>query len=106
MRCARALDRRVSRSSFECATVLPIRIRSTRRSRVRSSSRRFAMKVLFDGGLLEEVGPKKSAAVLVLLLKALVECNLAYLQKHPKTPHPYAAGIRYQREEKGQERWK
>ena len=64
------------------------------------------MKVLFDGGLLEEIGSKKSAEIVVLLLKALVECNLAYLEAHPNTPHPYSAGIRYQRERKGHERWK
>jgi hypothetical protein len=63
------------------------------------------MKVVFDGGLLEHVGPKKTAQVLMQLLKALVECNLAYLEKHPNTPHPYKANVRYAREKHG-EQWK
>src|SRR5688572_7448047 len=63
------------------------------------------MQVLFDGGLLEHVGPKRTAKVLALLLQALVECNLAYLEEHPNTPHPYRAGIQYRRESGG-ERWK
>jgi hypothetical protein len=63
------------------------------------------VKVVFDGGLLEHVGPKETAKVLTVLLRALVECNLDYLEKHPETPHPYRAGIQYQREESG-ERWK
>lgn len=46
------------------------------------------MKIVFDGGILEHVGPKRSAEVMTLLLRALVECNLEYLKKHPKTPHP------------------
>jgi len=64
------------------------------------------VKVLFDGGLLEQMGPKDTARVLMMLLKALVECNLDYLARHPETPHPYAAGVRYRREERGEERWK
>ena len=63
------------------------------------------MKIVFDGGILEHVGPKRSAEVMTLLLGALVECNLEYLKKHPKTPHPYKAGIRYMREVHA-ERWK
>jgi hypothetical protein len=63
------------------------------------------VKVVFDGGLLEHVGPKRTAKVLTMLLKALVECNLAYLEKHPNAPHPYRAGIRYARERRG-EAWK
>ncbi|MCC7383921.1 MAG: hypothetical protein IT384_18910 [Deltaproteobacteria bacterium] len=63
------------------------------------------MRVVFDGGLLETVGPKETARVLVMLLRALVECNLDYLRKHPRTPHPYEAGIRYEREH-GSEIWK
>jgi hypothetical protein len=63
------------------------------------------MKVLFDGGLLEHVGTERSAKVIATLLRGLVECNLAYLEKHPRTPHPYKAGLRYIREHKS-ERWK
>src|SRR5262245_24224384 len=63
------------------------------------------MRVVFDGGLLETVGPKQSSQILGTLLKALVQCNLAFLEKNPRTPHPYKAGIRYMREHKG-ERWK
>src|SRR5688572_6795147 len=63
------------------------------------------MKVLFDGGLLEHVSTSRTAKVISMLLRALVECNLEYLEQHPETPHPYRAGIRYTRE-KGKERWK
>jgi hypothetical protein len=63
------------------------------------------MKVVFDGGLLEHVGASRTAKVITMLLRALVECNLDYLEKHPNTPHPYRAGIRYRRED-GKERWK
>ena len=63
------------------------------------------MKIVFDGGILEHVGPRRSAEVMTLLLRALVECNLEYLKRHPKTPHPYQAGIRYLREVR-RERWK
>ena len=63
------------------------------------------MKVLFDGGLLEHVGASRTAKVITMLLRALVECNLDYLEQHPNTPHPCRAGIRYRREER-EERWK
>jgi hypothetical protein len=63
------------------------------------------MEVLFDGGLLEHVGTRRTAKVISMLLRALVECNLAYLEEHPETPHPYRAGIRYRREKRA-ERWK
>ena len=61
------------------------------------------MKVVFDGGLLEHVDTRRTAKVIMMLLRALVECNLDYLEAHPDTPHPYRAGIRYRREQ-GQER--
>jgi hypothetical protein len=65
------------------------------------------MRVLFDGGLLEnKMGAKKTAEVISLLLRALVESNLDYLAQYPDTPHPYRAGIRYKREDVGEERWK
>lgn len=64
------------------------------------------MKVLFDGGLLEHVGTRRTAKVIAILLQALVECNLDYLEKYPDTPHPYRAGIRYRREKRRKERWK
>ncbi len=63
------------------------------------------MRVLFDGGLLEHVPPKRTAKVLTMLLKALVECNLDYLEQNPDTPHPYKAKIKYVREKKS-EQWK
>lgn len=64
------------------------------------------MQVQFDGGLLEHVGPRDTARALTWLLRALVECNLAWLREHPDAPHPYRAGIEYRRETPGQERWK
>jgi hypothetical protein len=64
------------------------------------------MRVLFDGGLLEnKMGAKKTAEIITLLLRALVESNLDYLARTPNAPHPYRAGVRYKREE-GEERWK
>jgi hypothetical protein len=63
------------------------------------------MKVQFDGGLLEHVGTRRTAKIILMLVRALVECNLDYLEQHPDTPHPYRAGVRYERET-GQERWK
>jgi hypothetical protein len=63
------------------------------------------MRVLFDGGLLEHVDAGRTAKVIMMLLRALVECNLDYLEEHPDTPHPYRVGIRYRREQ-GKERWK
>lgn len=64
------------------------------------------MRVMFDGGILDELGMEDSARVLMALLRALVEANVRYLKNHPKTPHPYRARIRYRRESKGHERWK
>lgn len=63
------------------------------------------MKVQFDGGLLEHVGTRRTAKIILMLVRALVECNLDYLEEHPETPHPYRAGIRYRREVRA-ERWK
>lgn len=48
---------------------------------------------------------KEYGAMTLDLLTGLVRCNLAYLARNPKTPHPYLAGIRYKREAKGQEEW-
>jgi len=39
------------------------------------------------------------------LLRALFEFDLEYLEMHPATPALYRAGVRYEREPEGQERW-
>lgn len=64
------------------------------------------MKVLFDGGLLEnKMSAKKAAEIITILLRALVESNLDYLAENPDVPDPYRAGVIYERED-GTERWK
>lgn len=42
---------------------------------------------------------------LQLMLDCLVRMNLLYLQDNPGTPKLYAAGVRYEREPSGVERW-
>jgi len=58
-------------------------------------------------GVLEHgQSAEAGAKVLGHFLRALVAANVDYLRRHPSTPHPYRAGIRYQREPRGQEAWK
>lgn len=65
------------------------------------------MRLEVVAGLMEDGQTAKAAArVLGQFLRALVTANVEYLRRHPDAPHPYKAGIRYQREPKGQERWK
>lgn len=64
------------------------------------------MRVLFDGGLLEHMDTEESVRVFLALLEQLVVTNLAWLRKHPDTPHPYHSGVVYRREGRGRERWK
>lgn len=59
----------------------------------------------FDVGYLVTANPKETAKMLLGLLTKLVEANLVYLRRFPKTPHPYAANIRYIREKPGEETW-
>lgn len=47
-----------------------------------------------------------AAKVIGKLLTGVVASNVSYLRRHPRTPHPYKAGIRYQREPRGREHWK
>lgn len=61
------------------------------------------MRILFDGGL-EDMDMAESAVVLLHLLRGLVAANVAYLRRHPETPHPYKAGLRYERERDGEVR--
>lgn len=49
--------------------------------------------------------PELDPETIAICLDALFRIDLLYLKRHPKTPHPYRAGVRYQREPKGQERW-
>ena len=64
------------------------------------------MQVQFDGGILEHMDAAASARAFLLLLTALVQCNLVWFREHPDTPHPYQAGVRYLKEPRGQEHWK
>ena len=65
------------------------------------------MKVIIDAGLLEGgMSAEAAARVIGGLLSGVVRANVDYLRRHPWTPHPYRAGLRYQREPRGQEHWK
>jgi len=47
----------------------------------------------------------RSQKIILLLLKALVDINMDWLQRYPQTPSIYKSGVKYQREE-GTEEWK
>lgn len=65
------------------------------------------MRVVVDAGLLEGgMTAKEAAPVIGRILHGIVIANVAYLRRNPHIPHPYKAGIRYQREPRGQEHWK
>jgi hypothetical protein len=62
--------------------------------------------IVFRAGLFSsERDRKRSEMVLRILLNALVEVNLDYLDQYPNTPRIYSAGVRYQAEQ-GTEEWK
>ena len=46
-----------------------------------------------------------SKEALDILLEGLVELNVAFLQRNPRTPLLYDAGVRYKKERPGRERW-
>lgn len=49
--------------------------------------------------------PALTPETLQILLDALFKLDLAYLRSNPSTPLLYQAGVRYQREPRGRERW-
>lgn len=65
------------------------------------------MRVVVDAGLLEDgMSAADAADVIGQLVKGVVTANVAYLRRHPRTPHPYKAQVRYRREPRGREHWK
>lgn len=65
------------------------------------------MRLVMNVGLLEQgMSTQDAATVIGRMLQGVVTANVSYLRRHPQTPHPYEAGIRYRREPSGQEQWK
>lgn len=63
------------------------------------------MKISVDLGLFDTVGLRRSEKVLRIMLEAMAQANMGYIQKN-KPPGLYESGVYYQAEPRGQENWR